>query len=1200
MAALSLHLLGPFTATLNDQPLHNFKTSKVQALLIYLAVEKNRPNRREFLFTMLWPGMPEKSARHNLNQTLYALRQVFPTVPSDGGGESVPLIFSNRQTIQFNPKAAVDTDTHQVDQLIKETQHHRHQRLADCGSCIQALEHLAGLYRGEFLSDFYLGDSNAFEEWAAAVREAYQRKLIDALTILADIAIHKGDYDPAINYIDRRLALEDLNERAHRQKIEVLALSGRRVEAMHHFREFEGQLEAQLGTSPSPETTALYERIRKQDLAAIQPQPEPTTPETTAPRHNLLPQPTPFIGRQAELARLDQMLRDPSIRLITITGPGGMGKTRLAIACAERQLARRGGLAKRPPFPDGIYFIPLEDLISPDQIFKEIATTLNLERILGSMMERREGAVDPNQMLREYLHQKQLFLILDNFEQFTGGGVILADLLQSAPSIQILVTSRERLNLQGEQVFPITGLSFPVDIASPDRSDFSAIQLFEERARRLQLNFEPRPGDLEHLTRICRLVDGMPLGLELAASWVDLLSVKEIAAEIQKSLDFLESQVTNIPTRHRSLRAVCNATWEYLNQIEQDAFSRLSVFRGGFQRAAAQEITGTALRILANLVKKSLLQYDPKHERYRIHPILRQFGGEQFAKNAKEEFQVRDAHSAFFCIQLEEDNQTLQSGQPHQAFERIEAEFPNIQAAWDWAVRHAKLECIDQGIDILCRYFQWNGRYQEGLRICQVVEQRLTEIQKNPAIQANRSQNHSLFERVHAKVLIWEGDFNRVYDPDQAKKLLAASSEMLTKLDKTGHDVRYEKALLLICKAEITGWGLQNADLQPSNELLQESISLVEKTENYWLMLVCFMMLGHNCSVMGDHQEARKWFERGYSIAKKQHNQHYEVYILIGLGRASRRLGDYEIAKGYFHNALSTAKAYQMPIESMTARQFLSDLSLFLGSLNESITSSQQSIALAKEKYSIQNVNSLTNLSVSQWLAGNFENAEESIETAVDITQQLSNARVIFSNVCLIELLALTGRYRKAALKIELVRDWSKTFEMDNWSYLSGRLAWIQGWMALVNQGYPEALAYLETSIEGAQFDDERIAWSQPYLALAHFRLGDRVQARKLLTEALSTSIEIQGYIPMVFTLPVTLLLLVEEDLQFAANVYTQVRRDPFMSKAQLFHDLVYKHLPEEITSVPVEMVQHSSKHRAALWDTARLVLKKWPGNLKR
>ncbi|MFN2237058.1 MAG: BTAD domain-containing putative transcriptional regulator, partial [Anaerolineales bacterium] len=324
MPSLSLNLFGSFDAYLDGHPIPN-PGVKSQALLIYLAVDQ-RPQRREHLLTILWPGMPERSARHNLSQAIYALRQMFPE------NTEAPLLLADRQTVQLNPAAAILVDLHQFDRLLSTTQTHRHQNLVDCSTCIEALEQVNDLYRGDFISDFYLEDSNEFDEWAEAVREDYRRKWMEALATLSDIAMQVGDYEQALNCINRQLTTDNLSERAHRQKMEMLALAGRRVEAMRQYRELAQLLVEQLGVEPSQETTALYERIRSEDLTAKIPAPEVEPAKTKLPRNNLVPQPTPFIGRQEELAQLDGMLRNPDIRLITIVAPGGMGKTRLAIA----------------------------------------------------------------------------------------------------------------------------------------------------------------------------------------------------------------------------------------------------------------------------------------------------------------------------------------------------------------------------------------------------------------------------------------------------------------------------------------------------------------------------------------------------------------------------------------------------------------------------------------------------------------------------------------------------------------------------------------------------------------------------------------------------------------------------------------------------------------------------------------------------
>jgi len=283
VSLLSVNLLGFLVVNLDGQPVENLRANSARALLIYLAVERAQAQRREVLYTLLWPGMPEKSARHNLSQTLYALRQAFPAASDSQGEGAVPLLVADRETVQLNPAAQVDVDLHQMDRLLTKTRQHAHPNLEDCETCIAALEQAAALYRGDFLSDFYLGDSSEFEGWAAAVRENYRRKLMETLAIRSEIALQNGDYEKALTGIERQLTTDNLNERAHRQKIQVLALAGRRVEALRQYRIFAQLLDEQLGIAPSQETTDLYERIRAEDLSAESPQRKSLTSEPANP-----------------------------------------------------------------------------------------------------------------------------------------------------------------------------------------------------------------------------------------------------------------------------------------------------------------------------------------------------------------------------------------------------------------------------------------------------------------------------------------------------------------------------------------------------------------------------------------------------------------------------------------------------------------------------------------------------------------------------------------------------------------------------------------------------------------------------------------------------------------------------------------------------------------------------------------------------
>ncbi len=287
------------------------------------------------------------------------------------------------------------------------------------------------------------------------------------------------------------------------------------------------------------------------------------------------------------MAALEDLITDPEARLVTIVGPGGMGKTRLSLAIAEQYLGE-------DYFPNGVFFIALAPLRSTEHIVPTMADAFDFQLEGGG-----PGTRSPRQQILDYLRSKRMLLVLDNFEHLLAGVDLVSDILGAAPEVKILVTSRERLHLRPEQLFPIQGLEFPDWETPEDAANYTAIRLFIQSAQRVRPDFALRADDLTYLTRICRLVDGMPLGVELAAAWVDLLSLADIAAEIRQSLDFLETDLHDVPARHRSIRAIFDTSWGRLSQREQAAMAQLSVFRGGFTRPAAQQVAGANLRTLA-------------------------------------------------------------------------------------------------------------------------------------------------------------------------------------------------------------------------------------------------------------------------------------------------------------------------------------------------------------------------------------------------------------------------------------------------------------------------------------------------------------------------------------------------------------------------------------------------------------------------
>ena len=437
----------------------------------------------------------------------------------------------------------------------------------------------------------------------------------------------------------------------------------------------------------------------------------PTSSSTRQHNKDNLPlQVNPFVGRKQELIEIRDLLTQPEVRLLTILAPGGMGKTRLALESASQQISN---------FADGVFFIPLQSLSHVDHIVLAIVDALDLTL---QQVDR-----DLRLQLLDRLHQKKMLLVIDNWEHLLQGSDLVAEILQTAPDIRIIATSREKLSLSIEHVYPLSGMEFPTWETPEDALEYDAVQLLVQSARRVKTDWVVTETNLDYVARICRLTAGMPLGILLATSWLDMLSLKEIASEIQKNVDFLEANMRDLPERQRSIRAVFEYTWDRLNHDERQLFMKLSVFRGGFTRTAVQTIAEASLRDLYRLVEKALITRG-EMDRFSTHELLRQYGAELLHQSDNAD-DVRHAHSRYFLKLLTDLEADIKGKHQQEALNEIEHDFENIRMAWNQAVEQQDFDLISGSVESLMWYGEMHSRF---LEVQALVEQALHHLPDRP------------------------------------------------------------------------------------------------------------------------------------------------------------------------------------------------------------------------------------------------------------------------------------------------------------------------------------------------------------------------------------------------------------------------------------------------------------------------------------
>ena len=633
--------------------------------------------------------------------------------------------------------------------------------------------------------------------------------------------------------------------------------------------------------------------------------------------NNLPAPPTPLIGRGHELRVITKQMLEPSCRLLTLTGPGGIGKTRLAIEAGHQLVTR---------FPGGVYFISLAGVGITEAIIPAIADVLGLAF---------SGPAEPILQLATFLQTKEILLVIDNMEHLLEGGSLLGEILQRTQRTKLLITSREQLHLQWEWLFEVQGLPVP-EATDENLENNSAVMLFKQRASQASQDFLLEAEDTAAVARICKLVGGLPLAIELAASWVRILSCGEIALELERGIDFLETKKVDLPLRHRSIKAVFDHSWKLLSDQERMMLMRLSVFRGGFAREAANTAMGASLTILSSLVDKSLLRYRKMTDRYDLHELIRQYAFTQLQSVPAEELQTSEKHALYYANWIAALESPFKSAQQPQTSQQIRAETSNWLAGWHWAVEHQRLDILRQMSPCLNWYFEVHGYYAEALSAFRTALERFRALGAPTCLMSAAEKNS------FAYLVDQVGWFEfRIGNVEQGTVLLAESLEIAREYN----DIE----LLYYIHGNWGYLALVNGDISEAGRLTTESLNYGKILNSLWHIAVPINVLGIVAYEQGDLTEAYKQLTESLKLWRSVGDPRGLVFCMLYLGMTTFALKDIHATRSILAESNEIAEANMDRWAHAFGLEILGLVSLDQGQDKEALAYFRQSVTLSKE-----------------------------------------------------------------------------------------------------------------------------------------------------------------------------------------------------------------------------------------------------------
>lgn len=1009
MSTLHLRFFGEFQL-LGDVASHiRLNSPRTQALLAFLVLHRQAPQSRSHVAFQLWPDVDEPQARGNLRYQLHVLRRSLPN--------GKDLVYADEQVLQWQPGKEVTSDLEEFERALEKAK-----EPGDSSKERAAYVEAVTLYRGELLPSCY-------DDWIQPERERLREMHVGAMARLSRLLEQQGDYRTAIEYAQRLLRYDPLHEETYRRLMHMHMQNGDHVSALRAYHTCAAVLKRELAVEPSPATRAQYEELLRSTPARSEPGSRSTPlyaalTAPNAPPHNLRLALTSFIGRERELSTVKRMLG--TTRLLTLTGIGGTGKTRLALEAATELLLESGPEAARLACPDGMWWIELAGLTEPELVAQTVAAVIGV---------REHSSQSSSETLVEYLRTKRVLIGLDNCEHLIGACADLAEsILSQCPGVRILATSRERLKVSGETVRVVPPLSLPHEaVSNVDlflmSTHAEAVRLFNERAASAFPAFELTRKNVSAVVEICRKVDGLPLALELAAARVKIMRVEQISERLHDRFSLLKAGHRRGDSRHQSLRAVMDWSYELLAPPERLLFQRLSVFVGGFSLEAVEAVcagdgieTTQLLELLSLIVDKSLVTVDQGSgaASFSLLETLRQYANEKLRESEQADA-VGNKHTNYYLALAERGNAELEGPREGQWLELLEREHDNLRAVLGRILDHDDSE---RGVRIaaaLGPFWNNHGHQTEGRRWLEAMLAR-----SGDSISLARG---AALCRL-GELLISQGD----YPP--ARDRLEQSLEMSQALGNK-HDEVYA----------LVGLAITESHLRHSvraHVLSKKGLELARELGDKRMIACAFLTIANIALNEADAAVAREAYEESLKLFRQVGWNSRVAFVLNNLGEVARTQGEYDRALALYE-------------ESLTFFRQLDDRMRTALALNNIGFVAQQSGEKAKAKAAFDEC-------LRMWLAMGLGVARGAPESLVGVAGILGSAGAATEAVKL--LAAAAGAREVNPLRWDAVdrADLDRTLDavraqLDPASF---ELAWAEGRFLTQEEAVTEALAHLQ------------------------------------------------------------------------------------------------------------------------------------------